>query len=167
LSPTASPLLTLSNSTVGGNGANGFVTITNLSTQEVWNFSTVGRTSFTIASDDLYSIIAAGAQGGNASLLGGVGALIGGSSTFTAGTTMDLLIGGGGEGGGPGGTNIAGSFSPSAAGGGGGTFVFLTGVGQVAGAVPEPATWAMMLLGFGMVAGAARYRRRSVKASLA
>ena len=27
-------------------------------------------------------------------------------------------------------------------------------------AVPEPATWALMLLGFGMVAGAARYRRR-------
>ncbi|MBD8546605.1 PEP-CTERM sorting domain-containing protein [Sphingomonas sp. CFBP 8760] len=30
-------------------------------------------------------------------------------------------------------------------------------------AVPEPATWGMMLLGFGMVAGAARYRRRSTK----
>ncbi len=28
-------------------------------------------------------------------------------------------------------------------------------------AVPEPATWAMMLLGFGMVAGVARYRRRT------
>jgi len=28
-------------------------------------------------------------------------------------------------------------------------------------AVPEPATWAMMLLGFGMVAGAVRYRRRT------
>ncbi len=28
-------------------------------------------------------------------------------------------------------------------------------------AVPEPATWAMMLLGFGMVAGMARYRRRA------
>lgn len=28
-------------------------------------------------------------------------------------------------------------------------------------AVPEPATWAMMLIGFGMVAGAARYRRRA------
>ncbi len=28
------------------------------------------------------------------------------------------------------------------------------------GAVPEPATWAMMLVGFGMVGGAARYRRR-------
>jgi hypothetical protein len=30
-------------------------------------------------------------------------------------------------------------------------------------AVPEPATWAMMLVGFAMVAGAARYRRRSTK----
>ena len=30
-------------------------------------------------------------------------------------------------------------------------------------AVPEPATWGMMLIGFGMVAGAARYRRRSTK----
>lgn len=34
-------------------------------------------------------------------------------------------------------------------------------------AVPEPATWAMMLIGFGMLAGAARYHRRSVKVSLA
>ena len=34
-------------------------------------------------------------------------------------------------------------------------------------AVPEPATWAMMLLGFGMVAGAARYRRRSANVSFA
>ncbi len=30
-------------------------------------------------------------------------------------------------------------------------------------AVPEPETWVMMLLGFGMVAGAARYRRRGTK----
>ncbi len=29
--------------------------------------------------------------------------------------------------------------------------------------VPEPATWGMMLLGFGMVAGAVRYRRRGGK----
>ena len=28
-------------------------------------------------------------------------------------------------------------------------------------AVPEPTTWAMMLIGFGMVAAATRYRRRS------
>ena len=30
-------------------------------------------------------------------------------------------------------------------------------------AVPEPATWGMMLVGFGMVAGAARYRRRGTR----
>jgi hypothetical protein len=35
------------------------------------------------------------------------------------------------------------------------------------GAVPEPATWAMMLLGFGMVAGAARYRRRNTAVAFA
>ena len=32
---------------------------------------------------------------------------------------------------------------------------------QVMAAVPEPATWAMMLIGFGFVGGAVRYRRRS------
>lgn len=36
-----------------------------------------------------------------------------------------------------------------------------------AAAVPEPATWAMMGIGFGMIGGAARYRRRSMKATLA
>lgn len=34
-------------------------------------------------------------------------------------------------------------------------------------AVPEPATWAMLVVGFGLMAGAARYRRRSLKVSLA
>jgi len=32
---------------------------------------------------------------------------------------------------------------------------------QAAAAVPEPATWAMMLIGFSMIGGAVRYRRRS------
>ncbi len=32
---------------------------------------------------------------------------------------------------------------------------------EASSAVPEPATWAMMLLGFGLVGGAVRYRRRS------
>lgn len=34
-------------------------------------------------------------------------------------------------------------------------------------AVPEPATWAMMLIGFGMIAATARYRRRSVATTYA
>lgn len=34
-------------------------------------------------------------------------------------------------------------------------------------AVPEPATWAMMIVGFGMVGATARYRRRSSKATYA
>ena len=35
------------------------------------------------------------------------------------------------------------------------------------GAVPEPATWGMMLAGFGIVGGTMRYRRRSTKVSFA
>lgn len=34
-------------------------------------------------------------------------------------------------------------------------------------AVPEPATWAMMIVGVGMIGAATRYRRRSVKLTLA
>jgi len=37
----------------------------------------------------------------------------------------------------------------------------------MAAAVPEPATWAMMLVGFGMMGASMRYRRRSTKAALA
>ncbi|GGB17735.1 hypothetical protein GCM10011380_04080 [Sphingomonas metalli] len=37
----------------------------------------------------------------------------------------------------------------------------------LAAAVPEPATWGMMLLGFGMVAGAARYRRAKTNVTYA
>ncbi len=33
-------------------------------------------------------------------------------------------------------------------------------ISQLAGAVPEPATWAMMILGFGVVGGALRRRRK-------
>lgn len=36
-----------------------------------------------------------------------------------------------------------------------------------AAAVPEPATWAMMLLGFGMMGATLRYRRKSTKVSFA
>ncbi len=37
----------------------------------------------------------------------------------------------------------------------------------VAGAVPEPTTWAMMLIGFGMIGAAVRYRRRNTKIAYA
>ncbi len=40
-------------------------------------------------------------------------------------------------------------------------------VGPVAAAVPEPGTWAMMLLGFGMIGATARYRRRGMKTAYA
>lgn len=38
---------------------------------------------------------------------------------------------------------------------------------EATGAVPEPATWAMMLVGFGLIGGGARYRRRAVKIAYA
>ena len=34
-------------------------------------------------------------------------------------------------------------------------------------AVPEPATWAMMFVGFGMIGASARYRRRNTRAVIA
>jgi hypothetical protein len=40
-------------------------------------------------------------------------------------------------------------------------------VDKSAPAVPEPATWAMMLVGFGMIGGASRYRRRSTNVGFA
>ena len=40
-------------------------------------------------------------------------------------------------------------------------------VDNVVFAVPEPSTWAMMFLGFGMIGTAARYRRRNSKVSYA
>ncbi|MHA6722275.1 PEPxxWA-CTERM sorting domain-containing protein [Sphingomonas sp. RS2018] len=38
---------------------------------------------------------------------------------------------------------------------------------SISAAVPEPATWAMMLVGFGMVGAASRYRRRSTVTAFA
>lgn len=40
-------------------------------------------------------------------------------------------------------------------------------ISQVAGAVPEPGTWALMILGFGFIGGAARYRRHRATVSFA
>jgi hypothetical protein len=51
--------------------------------------------------------------------------------------------------------------------GGGGTQFALDNLTIDASAVPEPATWAMMLVGFGMMGASMRYRRRSTKAAYA
>lgn len=58
--------------------------------------------------------------------------------------------------------------------GGHGGYAYLDGFGGTVGgggtgtgAVPEPATWAMMLAGFGAVGGTMRYRRRKTTASFA
>ena len=39
-------------------------------------------------------------------------------------------------------------------------FAYVADASPMAGAVPEPATWAMMMLGFGLIGGAMRRRRR-------
>ena len=66
-------------------------------------------------------------------------------------------------------TNIGVSFAGIAKSidfGGGANFVAYDDVtfgSATAGGVPEPATWAMMLLGFGVIGGAMRHRRRTVR----
>ncbi|MBB4617087.1 PEPxxWA-CTERM sorting domain-containing protein [Sphingomonas abaci] len=47
------------------------------------------------------------------------------------------------------------------------TVGFFTQDSGTVAAVPEPATWALMLVGFAMVGATARYRRRSAKATFA
>ena len=42
-----------------------------------------------------------------------------------------------------------------------GLFLRVTGLAPVVGAVPEPSTWLMMILGFGLVGGTLRSRRRA------
>ena len=43
--------------------------------------------------------------------------------------------------------------------------LLITNGAEVCGAVPEPATWAMMILGFGALGSVARRRRRLALAS--
>jgi len=78
--------------------------------------------------------------------------LSGFTRTLTAGTTYIALATG---------------FSNTAA---GRYSLAVTGPGAVSfgtAAVPEPATWAMMLVGFAMMGAAVRYRRRNTRAVLA
>lgn len=69
---------------------------------------------------------------------------------------MDLLIDAH-----PSGVQVSGLIDPTFSTAADGKFVFSPGVlGQSAPAVPEPSTWAMMLLGFGSLGVAMRRRRR-------
>lgn len=67
--------------------------------------------------------------------------------------------------------NLSQSFGYSVAGGapvyGTSRLGVVTFGGANASAVPEPATWGLMLLGFGAVGAGARYRRRRAGAALA
>jgi hypothetical protein len=99
-----------------------------------------------------YDIVAYGAQGGGYTdvpvVLGGNGAEIGGDVNLLKGTELAILVGQGG--GVPGSSYLPG-------GGGGGSFVWETGVTVI----PEPSTWAMMLIGFASLGYAGLRKVRS------
>ena len=81
---------------------------------------------------------------------GGFGVPGGGGSFFPGGGGIGGGIGGGGgsAGGGPGTPNIPGVPGTPA-------------VSPVSGTVPEPASWGLMLTGFGTMGGAIRWQRRA------
>jgi PEP-CTERM motif len=122
----------------GSNANNGYV-IVGLT---VFNY-TGTVVEYTIPTTGFYYVAAVGAQGGSGFFTGGFGAGVGGSVFLDMGTELDIVVGGAGA------TSVNGLLN---GGGGGGSFVWdPTAVPPqpVTAAVPEPSTWAMMLLGFG------------------
>jgi hypothetical protein len=109
---------------------------------------------YTIPKSAFYFVAAIGAQGGSGNggvEAGGDGAAVGGEVYLTQGTDLDIVVGGAG-------TSIAGFDG----GGGGGSFVW-DPVAIPVQPVPEPSTWAMMLLGFaGLGYAGWRARRQTV-----
>jgi hypothetical protein len=108
--------------------------------------------TYVVPFSSFYAIYAEGAQGGGAEdgSIGGYGALVEGLDYLTAGTDLEIVVGGAGG---------YGDFDGLwGAGGGGGSFIY-TGT-----FVPEPATWAMMIVGIGL-SGAALRRRREAPVS--
>jgi hypothetical protein len=111
---------------------------------------------YTILQAAFYFVAAVGAQGGSDNFgdIGGHGAAVGGEVYLTEGTELDIVVGGVGEDG-AGATGFTG-------GGGGGSFVWDPTAIPVQ-PVPEPSTWAMMLLGFaGLGYAGWRARRQTV-----
>jgi PEP-CTERM motif len=111
---------------------------------------TGGVVEYTIPQTAFYFVSAIGAQGGisaagKAIFFGGYGAGVGGEVYLTQGTELDIVVGGAGAG------NFVG-------GGGGGSFVWDPTAIPPQPAIPEPSTWAMMLIGFAGL-GYASYRK--------
>ena len=125
----------------GGAGLDGEVEIGSV----VFSY-TGGIQNYIVPTTGVYDIQAWGAQGGSGASsgdIGGFGAYLDAAFELTAGTDLMIVVGGAGS---------TGDFDDLwAGGGGGGSFVY-------SGAVPEPSTWAMMLLGFAGL-GLAGYRR--------
>jgi hypothetical protein len=137
------------NDAAGGVGLNGSITITLVGSSAPVSFTYTGsETSYTLSTAGLYDIVAVGAQGGGGGYggSGGYGTSLEATSSFAAGTVLDLVVGGAG---------ISGLYEFAAGGGGGGTFVVEEDA--AASAVPEPASFA--LLGMG-VAGVVSMRKR-------
>ena len=146
----AASVLTVTSSQAGENSGEGEVTIDGVSV------GTVGSIVTYTTTDASFDIVAYGAQGGGSfRFAGSPGAEFGGDVTLPIGTVLDILVG---QAGGSG--SIAGL---GGGGGGGGSFVWIVSEPAV---VPEPSTWAMMLVGFAGL-GFAGYRRTRKTVSIA
>ncbi len=120
---------------------------------------------YTIPQTGYYYVAAIGAQGGAQPTVGapigrvsgGYGAAVGGTVFLDQGTLLDILVGGGGEWGVPG----AQAEGIGGGSGGGGSFVWDPSP-LPAQPVPEPSTWALMIVGFSVLCVLARRRRKAV-----
>jgi PEP-CTERM motif len=130
------------NGVAGPSTSNGYVIV------GLTEFNYTGAVvEYTIPTTGFYYVAAVGAQGGPGFGGGGDGAGVGGSVLLDAGTELDIVVGGAGM------NNPINLFN---GGGGGGSFVWdPTAVPPQP--VPEPSTWAMMLIGFAGL-GFAGYR---------
>ena len=142
----------------------------------VTRYSFAGATqSFTVAATGIYSISTLGGSGGNgltsgsAATNGGLATLMRLSTQLNAGVTYNIVVGGAG---------MNATLAGSGGGGGGGSFHYAAArllsqniastkgngyveftLDRVLDPIPEPASWALMLAGFGLIGTTMRQRR--------